>query len=87
MLERIKAGIASIQKDIEAEQSKTYAAEIAAEVAEADAAIRSKYAKQKAANVEKLTHIKEGLEYLLDVEAENEAEKRITAEEQSSAAT
>lgn len=87
MLDRIKAGITDVQTKIECEQSKTYASEISAEVAEAETAIRAKYAKEKAAKIEKLLHVKEGLEYLLDAEAESEAERRITAEEQSSAAT
>lgn len=87
MLERIKAGIANVQKDIETESSKTYAAEISAEVAEAEASIRNKYVQIKAGKIEKLTHIKEGLEYLLDVEAEKQAELQVNAEEQCAAAT
>lgn len=87
MLERIKAGIANVEKDIETEQSKTYAAEISAEVAEAETAIRNKYAKIKAEKVEKLTNIKDGLEYLLDVEAEAAAEAQVSAEEKNVAAT
>ncbi len=87
MLDRIKAGIAKVERDIVTEQSKTYAAEISAEVAEAENTIRQKYAQIKTAKIEKLNRIKDGLDYLLDAEAEKVAEEQVNAEERNGVAT
>lgn len=87
MLEKIKLAIANVQKDIDAENARTYSKEIAAEIADAETQIRKKYAEVKAQNIDKLNRIKEGLEYLLDMTATELAEQTVSEEEKKAAET
>lgn len=87
VIERLKAAIVNVQKDIDEENSRTYSKEIATEIAEAEAKIRKKYADIKAENIDKLNRIKEGLEYVLDDTAAELAEQTVSEEEKKAAET
>ena len=81
MLENLKGHLDEIDAQIEAVKAVDDEAEIKAKVAAYEETVRADYSKAKAVKIDKLNGIKLGIQYVIDAEAQKQAELKATEEE------
>lgn len=81
MLEILKGHLDEIDAQIEAVKAVDDEAEIKAKVAAYEETVRADYAKAKAVKIDKLNGMKLGIQYVIDAEAQKQAELKAAEEE------
>lgn len=81
MLEILNGHLNEINAKIEAVKAVDNEAEIKAKVAAYEETVRADYAKAKAVEIDKLNGIKLGIQYVIDAEAQKQAELKAAEEE------
>ncbi len=81
MLEILNAHLNDINAQIEAVKAVDNEAEINAKVAAYEETVRAEYAKAKADKIDKLNTVKVGIQYVIDAEAQKQAELKAAEEE------
>lgn len=85
MLEILNEHLNEINTKIEAVKSADNEAEIKAKVAAYEETVRADYAKAKSAEIDRLNGIKLGIQYVIDAEAQKQAELKAAEEERRNA--
>ncbi len=83
MLEILNAHLNDINAQIEAVKAVDDEAEIKAKVAAYEETVRAEYAKAKTVKIDKLNGMKLGIQYVIDAEAQKQAELKAAEEERN----